>query len=204
MKEKSISNNYCVYMHINKTNGRMYIGQTCDVKERWRGNGKNYFNSIKFFRAIKKYGWNNFIHKIIKSNLSKEEADTLEKDLIEKFNTIKMGYNLKEGGARGILSAESLKKMGDSLRQGYKEHPERKEKIRRKALNRKCSEEAKRKMSLNGARTILVTIDGETGSIRYWAKKINLTHIPLIWQKRKHGYDAMVKYIKDRVQKISA
>ena len=47
MREENLNNNYCVYMHINKINGRMYIGQTCDVKERWRSDGKNYFNSIK-------------------------------------------------------------------------------------------------------------------------------------------------------------
>ena len=61
MKEKTRrSNRYCVYAHINKYNGKIYIGQTQNIKERWRCNGKNYFSSIKFFNAIKKYGWNNF------------------------------------------------------------------------------------------------------------------------------------------------
>lgn len=54
MSRKSDKNNYCVYMHINKINGKIYVGQTYNIKERWRCNGKNYFASTKFFNAIKK------------------------------------------------------------------------------------------------------------------------------------------------------
>ena len=53
MERTSNTNNYCVYVHINKVNGKMYIGQTCALHERWRSNGKNYFNCTKLFNAIK-------------------------------------------------------------------------------------------------------------------------------------------------------
>lgn len=76
---------YCVYMHLNKINCKMYIGQSKNIYEIWRCNGKNYFNSIKFFRAIKKYGWDNFYHIIIKDNLTKEEANKWEKRFNKKF-----------------------------------------------------------------------------------------------------------------------
>ena len=48
-------------MHKNKTNGKVYIGQTIqdDPNKRWK-NGHNYKTCIFFARAIKKYGWNNF------------------------------------------------------------------------------------------------------------------------------------------------
>lgn len=49
-------NDYVVYIHKNILNGKVYVGQTCNLSERWRNNGKNYFNSIKFYNAIKKYG----------------------------------------------------------------------------------------------------------------------------------------------------
>lgn len=39
----------------NILNGKVYVGQTCNLSERWRNNGKNYFNSIKFYNAIKKF-----------------------------------------------------------------------------------------------------------------------------------------------------
>ena len=158
MKRTSDINNYCVYVHINKINGKMYVGQTYNIHERWRCEGKNYFNSIKFFHAIKKYGWDNFIHEVIKDKLFQEEANALEIELIETFDTIRNGYNLKLGGARGELSPESLRKMGESVRRGFKEHPERIEKMRQKALGRKVSDEIRKKISLNRAKTIIIDI----------------------------------------------
>lgn len=56
-------NDYVVYIHKNILNGKVYVGQTCNLSERWRNNGKNYFNSIKFYNAIKKYGWDNYFVK---------------------------------------------------------------------------------------------------------------------------------------------
>lgn len=198
MGKKSGKNNYCVYAHINKINGKMYIGQSCNVRERWRCKGKNYFNSIKFFRAIKKYGWDNFIHIVIKDNMSIEEADIVEKQMIELFNTINNGYNLKEGGARGELSPESLKKMSDSVRRGFREHPERVEKIRQKAIGRPVSENTRRKLSNNSVSS-KINIDGEIGSIRYWAKRIKMTHPPLLYRKKKYGMENLISYIKERL-----
>lgn len=40
-----------------------------NIIERWKNGGKNYFSSIKFFRAIQKYGWENFTHEILYENL---------------------------------------------------------------------------------------------------------------------------------------
>lgn len=200
MKRVSSENNYCVYMHENKLNGKKYIGQTYNIKERWRCNGKNYFASIKFFNALKKYGWDNFNHIIIKDKLYRDEADSLEKELIEKYDTINNGYNLKEGGSRGDLSKDSLKKMSESLLKSYAEHPERKEKIRQKALGRVSSEKAKKNLLFHSMKkAILIDINGEIGSIRYWAKRIGMTHPPLLYQKNKYGLDALIQYIKDRM-----
>ena len=51
----------CIYMHKNKINGKVYIGQTIqdDPNKRWK-NGHNYKTCTFFAHAIKKYGWNNF------------------------------------------------------------------------------------------------------------------------------------------------
>ncbi len=47
-----------------------------------------HLNSIKFYNAIKKYGWDNFTHEVVYSNLNKQAADKLEKELIHKYNRI--------------------------------------------------------------------------------------------------------------------
>ena len=49
---------YFIYMHKNKQNGKMYIGQTKSLKDRWTANA--YDNCTRFYNAIKCYGWDNF------------------------------------------------------------------------------------------------------------------------------------------------
>ena len=166
---------YIVYKHTNKINRKVYIGQTYNLYERWRCQGKNYFASIKFFNAIKKYGWDNFTHEVLYTNLNKEAADKLEKELIIKYDSIKKGYNLKEGGSRGELSQESLLKMSKSLKRGYLEHPERREKIRQKLIGRKGTKEESQKKSLSNRKSVLITINEEIGSIRFWCLKLGVS-----------------------------
>lgn len=54
--------NYTVYVHVNKINGKMYVGITSQtVEQRWR-QGKGYKHCVFFYRAIEKYGWDGFEH----------------------------------------------------------------------------------------------------------------------------------------------
>lgn len=88
---------WTVYLHTNKINGKYYVGITSkSVNERWQ-NGHGYCGQI-FYRAIKKYGWNNFEHEIIAEHLTKDEASEMEKALISKLNSTKNGYNISPGG----------------------------------------------------------------------------------------------------------
>lgn len=111
-------NNYTIYMHTNLINGKKYIGQTKqDPKRRWGANGKGYQGNPKFWNAIEKYGWNNFEHKILFTNLSSKEADEIEKNLIQVFDTIQNGYNIKLGGKN--FSSEEVANL--NLHIGLKE-----------------------------------------------------------------------------------
>lgn len=107
---------YCVYVHINKINGKKYVGQTCQKpSKRWNA-GYGYIKNTYFYKAIKKYGWSNFDHEIVASNLTKEEADNFEMLLIKKLNLLDpdRGYNLNEGGSRSRPSEETKQKIRES------------------------------------------------------------------------------------------
>lgn len=102
---KKDGNIYTVYMHINKINGKKYIGITQqNVKKRWQ-NGYGYINNPHFYLAIKKYGWGNFYHIILFDNLYAEQAYVIEAELIRKYKTQddNYGYNNCVGGDKGAL-----------------------------------------------------------------------------------------------------
>lgn len=107
---------YYVYLHLNKINQKKYYGITSEKnpEDRWR---KGYSHNPHFSAAIKKYGWDNFEHIIIASNLSKKEAETMEYNLItsEQTNKTEFGYNLTSGGGAGVFrhSEESKKLMSE-------------------------------------------------------------------------------------------
>lgn len=91
---------YVIYMHKNKTNGKVYIGQTCqDVNKRWQ-NGKGYEKCTLFYNAIQKYGFDGFEHKILHECLTQEEANQKEIEMIAYYDSTNKdkGYNLTKGG----------------------------------------------------------------------------------------------------------
>ena len=73
---------YTVYMHI-CPNNKKYIGITGQEVERRWNHGEGYSHQRLFYRAILKYGWDNIEHKILFTNLSKQEACTKEINLIK-------------------------------------------------------------------------------------------------------------------------
>ena len=99
-------------MHINKLNGKVYIGITRrkKVKDRWQ-NGNGYKAQVQFYNAIKKYGWDGFYHKVLYRGLSKEEASEKEKELIAKYDSTNplYGYNYDKGGLE--INQDKLNRM---------------------------------------------------------------------------------------------
>lgn len=125
-------NEYCVYCHTNKIDGKKYVGITCQKPEsRWR-NGNGYKNNKYFFRAIEKFGWHNFQHEILYTNLSKDEAEEIEIKLIAEYGSTipSKGYNIETGGNGTEKFTEEIKvKISASL------------------IGHKCSDETKDKIS---------------------------------------------------------
>lgn len=110
-----------IYMHKNKINGKVYIGQTVRKKVyyRWGYNGNSYINNnpnSHFSNAIKKYGWNNFEHIII-CECELNELDDMERKYIKLFDSTnpEKGYNSETGGNKNkIISENAKKKMSQS------------------------------------------------------------------------------------------
>ena len=130
--------NYIVYMHTNKHNNKVYVGQTCMSPERrWGINGSGYLHKNKqgkyhqplMARAILKYSdWDNdWNHIIFADNLCKDEADKMETLLIKLWNTVdpKYGYNLTYGGEGNVPSEETRKKQSEAKKGKYtgENHP---------------------------------------------------------------------------------
>ena len=72
---------WTVYEHWSPS-GKVYVGITSQsIKVRWQ-NGNGYIKCKTFYRAIRKYGWENMKHVIVSSNLGEKTAKNMEKDLI--------------------------------------------------------------------------------------------------------------------------
>lgn len=105
------SNNYTVYSHTSPK-GKIYIGITKQKPNRRWHRGLGYKHNTYFYRAIEKYGWDNFKHEILCTNLTKEEAEAKEVDLIKKYksNDRHFGYNIHSGGET---------RVGNTMPKGY-------------------------------------------------------------------------------------
>lgn len=157
---KVIKREFKIYKHT-FPNNKVYIGITQQEPEkRWK-NGYGYKKNSKVFNAIMKYGWINVEHEILYDNLTKEEAEELEREYIKLYKSTKKeyGYNVANGGNyAGKQSEETKKKIGDKnrgkLNGMWGKHEKRKKftKEQRKKcsishMGKKLSEEAKEKIS---------------------------------------------------------
>lgn len=142
---------YYVYKHTSP-NGKVYIGITCkNPSWRWN-NGNGYKANVFFYEDIKKYGWDNIKHEILFDNLTKEEAEKKEIELIVLYNATdrEKGYNISKGGSTsrtGVKTRqETIEKRVLALR-GQKRTEEQKKRISEAHKGIKASEETRKKQS---------------------------------------------------------
>lgn len=89
-----------IYKITNLINGKVYIGQSTNIKHRWKEHIQEAKNGIKkyaLYNAMRKYGVENFSFEIIEECLE-EELDKKEVSYIEKYNSYYGGYNSTLGG----------------------------------------------------------------------------------------------------------
>lgn len=107
MKEED--RQYTVYVHTTP-NEKKYVGQTRNVPEKRWQNGGGYHHNEYFTRAIRKYGWENIDSEIVYENLTLEEANSREIELIELHRTTdsNKGFNFQSGGRNNRHRKETI------------------------------------------------------------------------------------------------
>jgi hypothetical protein len=86
-------------------NGKKYIGKHI-------GNDKNYWSGgVLPNRIAKKYGKDIFERIIVEDNIPNDLLNDKEKFYIKKYNTLKDGYNLTEGGDGGDTMSNNPNKL---------------------------------------------------------------------------------------------
>ena len=123
-----------IYCYHCISTGKKYIGQTDNEKRRKYEHLSHYnkkSRDCKFYRAVKKYGWENFIYGIIES-VNIGDLNYKEIYFIEYYDTYRNGYNSSFGG---------------ETTRGYKHTDKTKQLLREMKLGSKHSNETKKKMS---------------------------------------------------------
>lgn len=107
-----------IYCFTNKVNGKKYIGQSCNIENRYKSHKRNYLNANlqtyngKFYRALRKYGFDNFTFTILEAseNFNQKELNQKEIYYINKFDSFINGYNMNYGGR---YTSNGIKKLNE-------------------------------------------------------------------------------------------
>lgn len=102
-----------IYKFTNKINGKSYIGQSINLEKRKKEHEHNCFNpnycnyDSKFYRALRKYGLENFDYEVLE-NCTKEQLNEREVYWIFYFNSYQDGYNSTLGGEDNPSNHEEI------------------------------------------------------------------------------------------------
>lgn len=109
-----------IYMITNLINGKKYIGQSRNEKgghiARWNDHQRRAYRTTgkrsSISSAIAKYGVENFIITLLEQKVFEsifecsEWMDSMESFYIDKFDSLKNGYNATSGGQRGYTPSD--------------------------------------------------------------------------------------------------
>ena len=120
-----------VYKIENLINHKVYIGQSVNIYARWRKHKSVAFNKndkcydFPLYRAIRKYGIENFSFEIIKETYDRNYWEIF---LIQIYHATdgNFGYNIECGGTYGspIRTEEERENYRESKREYYRNLPD--------------------------------------------------------------------------------
>ena len=161
---------FTIYLHTNILSGKSYVGFTSKtwhsrwLRHVWSATGNLKSRHFYFQSAIRKYGKDSWLHAVLETCVTRDEAAKAEQQWIAELETNKEGYNLTSGGESGcemslaVRKKLSQSKMGHSVseetrrklsvaKMGFKLSPEHLEKLRRAATGRIVSAETRARLS---------------------------------------------------------
>lgn len=104
-----------IYKITNKNNGKVYIGQAVNIERRLSEHQQKRFVTID--QIINVLGKENFTFEAVEE-CALDELDKKEQEYIQKYDSIKNGYNLQvggynnsigEGNGRSLVNEEDVK-----------------------------------------------------------------------------------------------
>lgn len=192
---------YKVYKHTSPNN-KIYIGITAQpLERRWR-KGEGYKDNILLYRAIKKYGWDNFKHEVLFENISKDEAEKLEIQLIKEHrsNNPEFGYNIENGGKSVGTLAENTKEKLRLANIGKKASDEAKEHMRQAQKERVAAYGLAKGMGGAGEKNPFYGKQHSEETKQILREKNGGTNSP--WYGKRHTAEEKQKIAKSRMKKV--
>ena len=109
-----------IYIIKNRVNNKVYIGKTIqNIKDRWCKHLDKWSNCTKLKSAMDKLGRNNFYIEILEDNIPYSSLDIKEKYYIDKYNSIELGYNIKN--CNSDFKGRTLHKISKEIKERIKE-----------------------------------------------------------------------------------
>lgn len=177
-----------VYCYHCIPTGKKYIGQTIREKKRKKQHIRDCKRGInnKFYRAVRKYGWELFIYGIIEEY----DVDVLAEHeiyYIDCYDTYNNGYNSTIGGD-GVIgffpSEETRKKMSDSAKNRGSTNKKYFTEEEKREAKRKRDRKYRQKIKERRKEYMKEWRKNNQEKIKKW-KEENKEYLKSLWKKRR-------------------
>lgn len=104
---------HVIYKLVSPIN-KVYIGRTNNFDKRMAQHKHNALvkgDGNSLYKAIRKYGWDNFQKEIVTQTDNEQTAQLLEETLIREMNSVRKGYNDTYVGGGGNIYKDQPKKL---------------------------------------------------------------------------------------------